>query len=119
TLWLVTDGWWLVAISCGEVRATSGTGDRAYNSWPLRSLRLCRSSRIPHLPICSPTEVSGIHEGCSLLPTAHCLLPPWRLPMRLVEISGPIEDGMWSYGAPYPAPRIEQIPPPDWLAYPV
>ena len=39
--------------------------------------------------------------------------------MRLVEISGPIEDGMWSYGAPYPAPRIEQIPPPDWLAYPV
>lgn len=26
---------------------------------------------------------------------------------------------MWSYDAPYPVPRIEQIPPPDWLAYPV
>jgi kynurenine formamidase len=39
--------------------------------------------------------------------------------MRLVEISGPIADGMWSYGFPYPAPRIEPIPPPDWLDYPV
>ena len=39
--------------------------------------------------------------------------------MRMIEISGPIEDGMWSYGAPYPTPRITQIPPPGWLAYPV
>ena len=39
--------------------------------------------------------------------------------MRIIDISGPIEDGMWSYGDPYPAPRVEQIPPPDWLEYPV
>lgn len=39
--------------------------------------------------------------------------------MRIVEISGPIEDGMWSYGEPYPTPKITQIPPPNWLDYPV
>jgi arylformamidase len=39
--------------------------------------------------------------------------------MRIVDISGPIENGMWSYGDPYPAPRLEEIPPPDWLDYPV
>jgi arylformamidase len=39
--------------------------------------------------------------------------------MRIVEISGPIEDGMWSYGDPYPRTRITQIPPPAWLDYPV
>jgi kynurenine formamidase len=37
----------------------------------------------------------------------------------IIEISGPIEDGMWAYDPPYPTPRIEQIPPPDWLQYPV
>ena len=39
--------------------------------------------------------------------------------MRLLEISGPISDGMWSYSDPYPVPRITQIPPPEWLEYPV
>ena len=39
--------------------------------------------------------------------------------MRVIELSGPIEDGMWSYGDPYPAPSITQFPPPDWLDYPV
>lgn len=39
--------------------------------------------------------------------------------MRIIDISGPIEDNMWSYGDPYPAPRIAQIPPPAWLDYPV
>jgi kynurenine formamidase len=38
---------------------------------------------------------------------------------RIIDISGAIEDGMWAYDAPYPTPHIEQIPPPDWLAYPV
>lgn len=38
---------------------------------------------------------------------------------RILDISGPIQDGMWAYGDPYPTPRIEQIPPPDWLEYPV
>jgi kynurenine formamidase len=39
--------------------------------------------------------------------------------MRLVELSGPIENGMWSYSDPYPTPQITEIPPPQWLAYPV
>jgi kynurenine formamidase len=39
--------------------------------------------------------------------------------MRIIDISGPITDDMWSYGEPYPAPSITQIPPPDWLEYPV
>jgi kynurenine formamidase len=39
--------------------------------------------------------------------------------MPIIDISGPIEDGMWAYDAPYPTPRIQQIPPPDWLEYPV
>lgn len=39
--------------------------------------------------------------------------------MRIIDLSGPIEDNMWSYGDPYPAPRIAQIPPPEWLDYPV
>ncbi|MEZ4621630.1 MAG: cyclase family protein [Caldilineaceae bacterium] len=39
--------------------------------------------------------------------------------MRIIDISGPIEDGMWSYGDPYPAPQITPIPPPAWLDYPV
>ncbi len=39
--------------------------------------------------------------------------------MTILDISGPIEDGMWAYDAPYPTPRIEQIPPPDWVEYKV
>jgi kynurenine formamidase len=39
--------------------------------------------------------------------------------LRIIDISGSLEDGMWSYGEPYPTPRITQIPAPDWLAYPV
>lgn len=39
--------------------------------------------------------------------------------MRTIDISGTISDNMWAYGSPYPIPRIEQIPPPDWLDYPV
>ncbi len=39
--------------------------------------------------------------------------------MRMIDISGSIENGMWSYADPYPAPSISEIPPPDWLDYPV
>ena len=39
--------------------------------------------------------------------------------MAMIDISGPISHNMWSYGDPYPAPQIAQIPPPDWLEYPV
>lgn len=39
--------------------------------------------------------------------------------MAMIDISGPISHNMWSYGDPYPTPQIAQIPPPDWLEYPV
>jgi arylformamidase len=37
--------------------------------------------------------------------------------MRLVDITGPLENGMWSYPDPYPQVRIEEIPVPSWIAY--
>lgn len=39
--------------------------------------------------------------------------------MRIIDISGSIENGMWHYADPYPAPSISEIPPPEWLDYPV
>jgi kynurenine formamidase len=38
--------------------------------------------------------------------------------MRIIDISGPIYSGMWHYPPPYPEVTIEEIPPPEWLAYP-
>ena len=37
---------------------------------------------------------------------------------RVVDITGPIYEGMWAYGAPYAPFRMEQVPPVDWVAYP-
>lgn len=37
---------------------------------------------------------------------------------RLLDISGPIYEGMWTYGRPYEPFRMEQVPPVDWVAYP-
>lgn len=37
---------------------------------------------------------------------------------RIVDISGPIYEGMWSYGLPYEPFRMEHVPPVDWVAYP-
>ncbi|MCX6375725.1 MAG: cyclase family protein, partial [Armatimonadetes bacterium] len=37
---------------------------------------------------------------------------------RIVDITGPIYEGMWTYGPPYTPFRMEQVPPVDWVAYP-
>lgn len=37
---------------------------------------------------------------------------------EVLDITGPIYEGMWTYGLPYAPYRIEQIPPVDWVAYP-
>ncbi len=38
---------------------------------------------------------------------------------RIIDITGPIHDGMWSYGDPFPPYRLERIPTPAWLSYPI
>ena len=38
--------------------------------------------------------------------------------MKIIDITGPIYNGMWSYGPPYPEVRIEEIPIPEWIPYP-
>ena len=37
---------------------------------------------------------------------------------RIVDITGPIYEGMWTYGPPYEPFCMEQVPPVDWVAYP-
>lgn len=39
--------------------------------------------------------------------------------MRIIDVSGPIENGMWAYGPPFPEVRISRIPMPEWLDYEV
>jgi kynurenine formamidase len=39
--------------------------------------------------------------------------------MQLLDITGPIYTGMWSYEAPYPKVKIEPIPQPQWVKTPV
>ena len=29
--------------------------------------------------------------------------------MRVIDVTGPIENGMWSYGPPYPEALIEEM----------
>ncbi len=38
--------------------------------------------------------------------------------MRVIDITGIIHDGMWTYGPPYPAVKVEEIPIPEWISYP-
>ena len=38
--------------------------------------------------------------------------------MRIIDITGPIYDGMWTYGPPYPDVIVEEIPAPDFIEYP-
>lgn len=38
--------------------------------------------------------------------------------VRLFDITGPIYEGMWTYGPPYAPFHMEQVPPVDWVAYP-
>ncbi len=37
---------------------------------------------------------------------------------KALDITGPIYEGMWTYGLPYAPFQMEQIPPVDWVAYP-
>ena len=37
--------------------------------------------------------------------------------MRIIDVTGTIHDGMWTYGPPYPEVRISEIPVPEWIAY--
>lgn len=38
--------------------------------------------------------------------------------MRVIDITGTIHNGMWTYGPPYPSVRVEEIPIPAWVPYP-
>ena len=38
---------------------------------------------------------------------------------RIIDITGTIENGMWTYGPPFPDVRIEEIPQPEWCPFPV
>lgn len=37
--------------------------------------------------------------------------------MRIIDVTGTIENGMWSYGPPYPEAVIEEIPQPDFIEH--
>ncbi len=37
---------------------------------------------------------------------------------RILDITGPIYEGMWTYGPPYEPFSMEQVPPVDWVSYP-
>ncbi len=37
--------------------------------------------------------------------------------MKILDLTGPMYDGMWCMGEPYPPVRIEEIPPPEWIEY--
>ncbi len=37
--------------------------------------------------------------------------------MRIIDLSGPIENGMWSYGPPYPDAVIQEIEQPDFIEH--
>jgi kynurenine formamidase len=38
--------------------------------------------------------------------------------VAIADITGPIYEGMWTYGLPYAPFRMEEVPPVDWVAYP-
>ena len=37
---------------------------------------------------------------------------------EIIDITGPIYEGMWTYGLPYAPFRMEGVPPVEWVAYP-
>lgn len=37
--------------------------------------------------------------------------------MKVIDVSGPIYTGMWSYGAPYPEFRLEELKNPEWVDF--
>ena len=38
--------------------------------------------------------------------------------VRIIDVTGPMYHGMWSYGPPYPAVVVEEIPQPEFIQYP-
>jgi arylformamidase len=38
--------------------------------------------------------------------------------LRVTDVTGPMYDGMWSYGPPYPDVVVEEIPQPEFIQYP-
>jgi arylformamidase len=38
---------------------------------------------------------------------------------RIIDITGAIYDGMWTYGDPFPRYHLERIPTPAWLSFPI
>lgn len=38
--------------------------------------------------------------------------------MRIIDLTGPMYHGMWTYGPPYPHVIVEEIPQPDFIEYP-
>jgi arylformamidase len=38
--------------------------------------------------------------------------------MKITDITGPMYNGMWTYGPPYPKVVVEEIPQPDFIQYP-
>jgi len=41
-----------------------------------------------------------------------------RFAMKVLDLTGPIYSGMWTYGPPYPPVEVELLPPPEWVPYP-
>jgi arylformamidase len=41
------------------------------------------------------------------------------LRMKVIDITGPIYNGMWSYGDPFPDYALSRIPTPAWISYPI
>jgi kynurenine formamidase len=39
--------------------------------------------------------------------------------MKIIDITGPIYTGMWSYGPPFPRFELGRVPQPEWLEYPM
>lgn len=37
--------------------------------------------------------------------------------MKLIDLTGPIYNGMWTYGEPYPPVKVTEIPAPEWVDY--
>ncbi len=38
--------------------------------------------------------------------------------VRIIDVSGPMYHGMWTYGPPYPDVVVEEIPQPEFIEYP-
>jgi kynurenine formamidase len=38
--------------------------------------------------------------------------------LNIIDITGTIHDGMWTYGDPYPEVVVEEIAVPEWVSYP-